>query len=133
MQSPSRSPEFDSSFMPEATLRRGLSAQKAAETSGKSTWIDERLTRTFMANAHSGIWGLLIAMVVVVGMLYGYVSAALLSAWVVLVLVVTALRQHAINQYKLRKLALDPQPLQEFFRVRRWFWIGNAALWGGLV
>lgn len=119
--------------MPDAALRRGLSEQQAQESLEKTAWIEERLTRTFIANSQSGNWGVLIALVVVVSLLFGYVSTALLAGWVVLVLLVTGLRQRTIYQYKLRKRAVEPQPLQAFFRIKRWYWIGSAFLWGILL
>ncbi len=119
--------------MPDAAVRRGLSAQKEAESDEKRIWIEERLTRTFIANSQSGVWGLLIAIAVVVGMLYSHVPTALLASWVTLIVIATVLRQSAIDQYRSRKMAVAPQPLLEFFRIARWYWIGNAFLWGALV
>lgn len=99
----------------------------------RADWVDAELSRTFMANARTGLFSAAISIVVTILMLYGLVSTPYLVAWTAAVVCVSFYREWIVKTYRLRYVRAGVSELNAFFKLHKWSWPCSAALWAALT
>jgi signal transduction histidine kinase len=99
----------------------------------RADWVDVQLSRTFMANARTGLLSATVGIMVTTLMLYGLVSTPYLMAWTAAASGMSFYREWIVKTYRLRYAHASALALNAFFKPHRWSWPLSAALWAALM
>jgi signal transduction histidine kinase len=110
----------------------GKTGQSVLDES-RADWVDVQLSRTFMANARTGVISASMGIVVTTLMLYGLVPTPYLVAWTAAVLCISFYREWIVKTYRSRYARAGALELNVFFKPHKWSWPLSAALWAALM
>jgi signal transduction histidine kinase len=102
----------------------------AATTSAEAHWVEGELVRSLMRTQRQAQWLPLLLMAVIVGVLWGDVSPALIGLWVVLGVAVAAWRFWILRRYEREVLHQGTDEHLAFSRRYRLVWPASALVWG---
>jgi signal transduction histidine kinase len=99
----------------------------------RTDWVDGQLSRTFMANARTGLFSASMGIVVTTLMLYGLVSTPYLMAWTLAVLCLAFYREWIVKTYRSRYVRASARELNAFLDLHRLSWPLSSVLWASLM